>query len=258
MSPGRGDAAALMARRDLGLGEDSPLPDVLRLVEQSGVYCFGLQFGDRGIDGAYQRARECSFLLFNVDKSPQRSRFTIAHEFGHHALDHGSRPDEQINPASKDPREREANAFAAAFLMPGVAVERWLESHGALDSLDLEALVRLAADFGVSAQAMRYRLINLGRLGRSPASRLDKEIKSGKHSTLARSLNISNQRDSVADAYSAGVWLPSQHQQTMLDLLDSGRISEEVVLGQLPEGVDVEALRALATPDAEAQHAALD
>ena len=52
-----------------------------------------------------------------------------------------------------DPEEIYANQFAASLLMPREKVE---EMHGTLNT------AALAYEFGVSAEAMHYRLVNLG------------------------------------------------------------------------------------------------
>ena len=101
----------------------------------------------------------------------RRFRFTIAHEIGHWVcqvregrgepihcrIDAASAPE----PPSPDPREREANVFAAELLMPEPMVRRAM-AEGAAGS-ELEAL------FGVSEPAMAWRLYNLG-IASSPPS----------------------------------------------------------------------------------------
>jgi len=58
-------------------------------------------------------------------------------------------------------QEREANAFAAAILMPEDMVYTELRKHQ-FDLNDEEALQKLADLFKVSLPAMTYRLSNLG------------------------------------------------------------------------------------------------
>jgi len=63
------------------------------------------------------------------------------------------------------PREIEANAFAASLLMPADWVEKQIKSRRLKDADDNDAVVsELARTFGVSQQAMMYRLVNLGYL----------------------------------------------------------------------------------------------
>lgn len=124
----------------------------LRVVEQFGMEASGkFQLGN---DGQPQ-------ILFNRDEAPVRYRFTIAHELGHWALNHGPRFRdglEEFNAATRDWREREANSFAANLLMPKAAVD------AAVGKLGLTDIARLARAFNVSQVAMKYRLQNLGWL----------------------------------------------------------------------------------------------
>jgi Zn-dependent peptidase ImmA (M78 family) len=59
-----------------------------------------------------------------------------------------------------DHREREANAFAAALLMPSHLVRAEIQQHD-FDFGDEDALNSLASTFQVSAQSMAYRLSKL-------------------------------------------------------------------------------------------------
>jgi Zn-dependent peptidase ImmA (M78 family) len=109
----------------------------------------------------------------NSTHHPRRQRFTIAHEVGHLKLQSGRRitvdsglrvdyRDDANMPSIQD--ERDANAFAAALLMPADAVKRAadpLARQGATRSTLIGDLARL---FDVSEEAMGYRLLNLGFL----------------------------------------------------------------------------------------------
>ena len=57
----------------------------------------------------------------------------------------------------RHPHETQANAFAAEFLAPKAGILRHLAELGD-PPIELEAVVRLAARFGTSCEAMRYRL----------------------------------------------------------------------------------------------------
>lgn len=96
-------------------------------------------------------------------RSPGRRRFTIAHELGHWILhcDGASRPGAQYcrsedvgAEAAARELERQANAFAAALLMPEQAVRDLAARH----RLNVQVLADL---FGVSGPAMRVRLTAL-------------------------------------------------------------------------------------------------
>ncbi len=71
-------------------------------------------------------------VLVSEERGLEVARYTAAHEFGH-LLYHqdGVRQhwERELDPAEKDPREREANQFAARFLMPKKLLIRRLSKH---------------------------------------------------------------------------------------------------------------------------------
>lgn len=100
-----------------------------------------------------------------------RQRFTIAHELGHFLLHRtvsnvfiDAAPvffrDEASSEGSLR-QEIEANAFAAELLMPEQFLRQRL-AHQPLDAFDEGAMRDLAAEFGVSLQALTIRLTRLG------------------------------------------------------------------------------------------------
>ena len=100
-----------------------------------------------------------------------RKRFTIGHELGHYVMHQEvARPtifcrkievEDDLADANRDllPAEREADAFAAAMLMPEHLVRRQVENGGP----DVAAL---CAVFGTSEKATRYRIETLFGPGR--------------------------------------------------------------------------------------------
>lgn len=111
----------------------------------------------------------------NSATSPRRQRFTIAHEMGHLDLhegkplivDHAMRIDwrDDVSSLGTNEEEIEANAFAAEILMPAQMIRSQVVSYARDGNITRDRLiVKLARDFDVSAEAMGYRLINLGIL----------------------------------------------------------------------------------------------
>lgn len=89
-----------------------------------------------------------------------RKRFTIAHEIAHFLLHSDGQTefrDRTFARRANDPShmEREADQFAADLLMPANDVRKKISSG-------ITSLSALAAQFGVSALAMKYRVQNLG------------------------------------------------------------------------------------------------
>lgn len=98
-------------------------------------------------------------IYVNSCDCEERKRFTIAHELGHFCLGHGSslRDTTMANWYAVNPdHERQANQFAAELLMPAIAVKAMLEKRNEKDP------VVLRQAFGVSSQALYYRLKELG------------------------------------------------------------------------------------------------
>lgn len=115
-----------------------------------------------------------SYIAVHSDDQQRRKRFTIAHEIGHYILRHQT-PGEFVHVdkadylvsrmATKspggDPKEVEANQFAAALLMPKPLIESWLTKHD-LTTFSDYGIEAVAEDFEVTVQAMMMRLTTLG------------------------------------------------------------------------------------------------
>jgi Zn-dependent peptidase ImmA (M78 family) len=111
-----------------------------------------------------------------VDTShvPIRKRFTIAHELGHFFLGHGKKDGIMLdtftlyrNNISKEgtqKQEIEANAFAAALLMPKTEVSKMLEKYYAqYGETNVAKIIEVMASyFDVSQISMAIRLNRLG------------------------------------------------------------------------------------------------
>ena len=115
--------------------------------------------------------KACGSIFLAQGRSAKRHRFSIGHELGHFLI-HSPRPGEPfqcsladlhlVDSREKDRRKRieaEANRFAASLLMPGVRLRRAMTSR----QLDLGEICRLAADFGVSKEAMARAYVEAHR-----------------------------------------------------------------------------------------------
>lgn len=159
------------------LGIADPPVDVRAAAESLGFPVQGL--GDLGEDvsGAFVSHPGGGVIAVNRGHHLVRRRFTIAHELGHGLLHKGRMPlfvDKSYAVAFRDRRsstgevrmEREANAFAAALLMPEGMVRAVADELAWTHGLDMGggggALRELAKRFKVSQEAMSYRLANLG------------------------------------------------------------------------------------------------
>jgi len=125
------------------------------------------------LSGVLVRKNDHAVIGVNKMHASVRQRFTIAHEIGHFYLRHVGEIFVEEHVLNKrdgrssyaiDPKEIEANNFAAALLMPAQMVGRAvIDRINKNPSIKLEDLTDdLAEKFHVSRQAMGYRLINLG------------------------------------------------------------------------------------------------
>jgi len=124
------------------------------------------------ISGVLYRDRAQTIIGVSSFHHPNRQRFTIAHELGHLILhevdvhvDKGYRivlRDSKSSQAA-DPLEIDANRFAAELLMPTQMLQKDV-AHYIRDVEDEAGLDALAKRYGVSRQAMAFRLANLNLL----------------------------------------------------------------------------------------------
>jgi Zn-dependent peptidase ImmA (M78 family)/transcriptional regulator with XRE-family HTH domain len=114
-----------------GLG---PIADLDAVCELLGVTVYRAPLGSnlrKTISGGFFAHPDVGFsLLVNVEMTPGRRRFTIAHELGHALFHSGRRTRFILSGVTKDPRERFADWFAGEFLMPTEGIRRVMEEHG--------------------------------------------------------------------------------------------------------------------------------
>lgn len=129
---------------------------------------------DADVSGLLVTNSSGAVIIANEDDPPVRQRFTIAHEIGHFVLKHqfeegghvhvdrGNYISQRGTRASQgvDPREIEANWFAASLLMPEELVREQVAQLKASVLFDQHVDV-LSSKFNVSSQAMTIRLQHL-------------------------------------------------------------------------------------------------
>ena len=221
----RGAKRARDARAALALSPDTPLDCILTIVEERAEVPAVFLALDAEVAGWYLPA---PLIFLNGDHPAVRLRFTLAHELGHHWMRHGRMVDHVETLYDRhDPREIEANAFAAEFLTPKAAVQRFMEERaGAKVSLDL--VVRLAARFGISAQAALIRLHTADALPTgSLYNRLNDEIEEGMHLMLAGALGLTDKADGVARAREEVPRVPSALSASPMAAFLAGRTDVE-------------------------------
>jgi Zn-dependent peptidase ImmA (M78 family) len=195
----RGAKRAREARKALGLHPAEPLRCLLTVVEERCELPVVVARLPDGVAGACYRKDERAMLWVNGAQAPARQRFTLAHELGHVRCDHDGRVAVDsfatLNGSTTTPREVEANAFAAEFLMPAAALDELLADAG---EPALDHVVILAAGYGTSALAALFRLVTAGCVGPERADRMRAEIEAGDHLRLRHHLGLELLDDRLA------------------------------------------------------------
>lgn len=107
--------------------------------------------------------RQQRYMLINSCRPIGRQRFTIAHELYHLFYDDNPEPHMCFDTnGGKNPREANADLFASALLMPRDGIIAYIpDSELHQNHVSLGTVMRLEQLFGVSHQAMCYRLKRL-------------------------------------------------------------------------------------------------
>jgi len=121
------------------------------------------------VAGFFVITEKIPIITYHKDNS-NRVRFTIAHEIGHFILHSKEQPifvdkipkvlfRNSVSSSGSILKEREANSFAAALLMPKELVEKEISK---IPNHENDVINYISNKFGVSSQAMSFRLSNLG------------------------------------------------------------------------------------------------
>jgi Zn-dependent peptidase ImmA (M78 family)/DNA-binding XRE family transcriptional regulator len=145
-------AAAVRATWQLPPG---PIAHMVRLLEAHGTVVVRLRGLGREVD-AFSCLQHRPIVVLWCDKEDKaRARFDAAHELGHLVLHSEAEPGNKI-------LEAQADAFAAAFLMPREYIYPQLPRR-----VDFRRLLELKLQWGVSLGALLYRARTLGIIGES-------------------------------------------------------------------------------------------
>ncbi|MBU2015925.1 MAG: ImmA/IrrE family metallo-endopeptidase [Alphaproteobacteria bacterium] len=156
-------ARAVLAKTGL---DSLPIP-VDRVAKNLGIVVQHLPLDDE-LSGMSFVKDGLSVIVINAGHHPNRQRFTLAHELGHHILHreyllnnvHVDKVVLHRNNRSSDGvdnKEIQANAFAAELLMPMSKVRQ----HKDIDINDESEVATVAKLFKVSSSAMAIRINNI-------------------------------------------------------------------------------------------------
>lgn len=227
------EAAATQQRAELGLGNAPVGERLFELLEAVGVPTYRARLEDPRVSGLLVNHPEAGPVIFvNASQYRWRQVFTAAHEFGHLLFHRSHQPvacrifdgagdDEDVS------GEQFVNAFASEFLMPEDGIKRYLLEVGAESGrLEAEQVVRLQRHFGVSFQAMVYRLLRLRLITDGDVRKLTTETRPV---VLAWQLGYAIEADEFGESPEAELDLttrfPREYIALVLDAFEQRRIS---------------------------------
>jgi Zn-dependent peptidase ImmA (M78 family)/transcriptional regulator with XRE-family HTH domain len=149
--------------RSMELGGRPAFSLVGALEERFGVKIFFDDLGS-GESAACVRGTEDAGILMNRNESPWRQRFSFAHELFHLVTWDSVMsvwPDGDKEPTWSNRLETLANVFAAALVLPGDIVRTEFRSRFEEREPSDSELVDMARSYGVSTEALLWRLRNL-------------------------------------------------------------------------------------------------
>lgn len=153
-----------MAQKVLKECGASALPvDLKRIVEMKGYVYMEVETFPDEVSALFIAKDGKNYALVNARHHAHRRRFSLAHELGHILLNHvgedleempsiDAPPESMRHYAAGDSREKEANIFASALLMPIDMLKKEYAKGADID--------KLAAIFAVSQQAMTIAVMN--------------------------------------------------------------------------------------------------
>ena len=111
-------------------------------------------------------------VLINANDAPWRRNFDLAHELFHVITWNVFSPEEIGDGTKKTRPEQYADIFASSLLLPEAHLRDALKETVTDNKVRLIDIIELAKDFGVSTEAILWRLVNLKILKKSQAQKV--------------------------------------------------------------------------------------
>ena len=191
------DQLAEKVRNEFQLGDIPSASLKQTLEEKYYIKIFHLSFTGGAISTISEEFGPATLL--NKDSKPWVRNYDLAHElfhlltwniFNHNGLQH-------IEPSSFE--EQLANAFASKLLLPTDPIKKRIEGAMSKDRrIGTDALVEIAREFGVSLEALMWRLVSL--YGKQPAD-IEKWIEQTKNVPSCRLKRDSDLPEELPERY---------------------------------------------------------
>lgn len=143
-------------RKILGLADEPVDQDTLiKRLENNNFYLFYEELERESISGTAFKKNNLNFIVINSSQTIGRQNFTLGHEVGHIIL-HQKQIFDMEDESKKI--EKEADTFAANFLMPETGVKKFIGNRKKISKFDI---LMVSQNFRVSYKAALYRLLGL-------------------------------------------------------------------------------------------------
>jgi len=145
---------------DLGKRPAFSLQSILE--QEFGIRVFYYDLSEDGSAASMISENHGAVIVINSNEAPWRRNFDLAHELFHLITWRIASPEELKDKHFFEQIEKKADAFASALLLPEPEVRKEFDKKlKAQDKISYADLVDIAREFGVSSQAMIYRLANI-------------------------------------------------------------------------------------------------
>jgi Zn-dependent peptidase ImmA (M78 family)/DNA-binding XRE family transcriptional regulator len=231
--------AAAVARSYWNMSDTAPISNMVRLLENQGVFVARQQLGADTLDGLsmIDPSNHRPYVLIGEDKGTAvRWRFDAAHELGH-LLMHRTRRESDLGDTARFKLiETQAHRFAAAFLLP---MDPFLED---LYAISLDVMASMKPRWKVSIAMMILRARHAGLLTELTEKRLwmnyrrrwgrqepyDAEIEAETPTLIKRAAELLLTEAHGADDLLAHVALPPRDIEGLIGL-DAGYLDRDFV-----------------------------
>ncbi len=195
------EKAAEACRSHWGLGLDTPIQNITRVLENAGVMITTYSGVSEKVDALSLNRKHPIIIRNDAKDSPCRLRFDLAHECGHFVLHDGIETGDSVT-------EAEANKFASAFIFPRAAFVAEFPNHFSPNrEVSWRPLYELKIRWGMSLKALiyrshflniitaqQYRAANvwLSKTGQSKNEKYDEHVPKERPELLEQSLSLLN------------------------------------------------------------------
>lgn len=166
---------ALQVRKWWKLG-NGPISDFKYILESNGIIVTSINSSFDSIDAYSQKVEmdtgEKFIIAITTNQSQVRARFDMAHELGHRLLHPWTEDLETIEKDDFKNRERQANLFASALLLPKEEFLNDILYH----PIKLDYILYLKRKWNVSMQAIIYRARQLDVISQNQYNYLMRQI----------------------------------------------------------------------------------